>query len=139
MELIQLQQVAGGALQENAQKAIEEVIRNMQDPNTPWKNKRKVIIEMRFTQNEERNDSHCELFVDKKLAPVRPIETKFSIGTDLENGTVYAEEYGPQIKGQMRLDDYTLEQVIDGQVVDTDTGEILENDKVMDFRNIKQA
>lgn len=120
-------------MQENAQKALEDVIKNMQDPNTPWKNKREVTIKLKFTQNENRDDCSCEIAVDKKLAPVKPLGTKFAIGKDLRSGEVFAEEYGPGIKGQMNLDDYVHEQVVDGQVIDTDTGEILE-DNVMNFK-----
>ncbi|MBU9745145.1 hypothetical protein KTH81_15080 [Lachnospiraceae bacterium ASD3451] len=125
MNQIELKELANGAMQEKAQKAIEEVIENMQDPNTPWKNKREVIIKMKFTQNEDRDDATCEISVDKKTAPIKPVETKFSIGKDLRTGEVFAEEYGPQIKGQMNMSDY----------VDEDTGEIHEETgKVVDYR-----
>ena len=39
---ISLQELAGGALQEKVNQAFEKVMQNMQDPNTPWKNKRKI-------------------------------------------------------------------------------------------------
>lgn len=75
MENLRLQEVAGGALQEKANQALQKVFDNMQDPNTPWKNKRVVTIKMAFTQNEDRDDSTCEISVDTKLAPVKPVET----------------------------------------------------------------
>lgn len=137
MNPISLQEIAGGALQENSQKAIEEVIKNMQDPNTPWKNKREIVIKLKFTQNEDRDDSRCEITVEKKLAPVKPLETKFAIAKDLSTGEVFAEEYGRQVKGQMSISDVEYERF-----VDTDTGEIIEtvNDgKVIDLRSAKQA
>lgn len=121
MNPISLQEIAGGALQENSQKAIEEVIKNMQDPNTPWKNKREIVIKLKFTQNEDRDDSRCEITVEKKLAPVKPLETKFAIAKDLSTGEVFAEEYGRQVKGQMSISDVEHERF-----VDTDTGEIIE-------------
>lgn len=132
MNAIELKDIAGGALQEKAQAAIEEVVKNMQDPNTPWKNKREVLIKLKFTQNEDRDDSKCEISVEKKLAQAKPIETKFALGKDLETGDVFAEEYGKQIRGQMSLEDYRMEQVIGEDVVDTDTGEVV--GKVTDFR-----
>lgn len=137
MNSISLQEIAGGALQENSQKAIEEVIKNMQDPNTPWKNKREIVIKLKFTQNEDRDDSRCEITVEKKLAPVKPMETKFAIAKDLTTGEVFAEEYGRQIKGQMSIAD-----VESDKVVDVDTGEILDsaNDgKVIDLRKAIQG
>lgn len=142
MKAVNLKEVAGGALQEKAQKALEDVFENMQDPNTPWKNKREVIIKMKFTQNEDRDDATCEISVEKKLAQPKPVETKFALGKNLETGEVVAEEYGPGIKGQISLDEYQREQEINGKMVDTETGEIIEDSKiegVVDFRNAKQA
>lgn len=132
--LIKLEEIAGGALQENAQKAIAEIVTNMQDPNTPWKTKRSVTIKLAFIQNDDRSDSTCEISVEKKLAPVKPLETKFSIGKDILNGGVYMEEYGPQIRGQMSLEDYQKEQIIENNIVDTDTGEIIGKANVTDFK-----
>lgn len=37
MNPIDLAELAGGALQEKSQKALQDVFENMQDPNTPWK------------------------------------------------------------------------------------------------------
>ncbi len=141
MKSVDLKEVAGGALQEKAQRALEDVFENMQDPNTPWKNKREVVIKMKFTQNEDRDDATCEISVEKKLAQPKPVETKFALGKNLETGEVVAEEYGPGIRGQISLDEYQKEQV-DGKTVDMETGEIIEDSKadaVVDFRNAKQA
>lgn len=142
MKSVDLKEVAGGALQEKAQKALEDVFENMQDPNTPWKNKREVVIKMKFTQNEDRDDATCEISVEKKLAQPKPVETKFALGKNLETGEVVAEEYGPGIKGQVSIDEWQKEQQINGKTVDMETGEIIEDSKkdaVVDFRNAKQA
>ena len=80
-----------------------------------------------------------------KLAPVKPIETRMTIGRDLRTGEIYAQEYGKQVRGQMRLGDIIppaqpnesreTSQVIDGKTVDPETGEILEgSNNVVDFR-----
>ena len=131
METLKLQEIAGGALQEKANQALQKVFSNMQDPNTPWKNKRVVTIQMAFTQNEDRDDSTCEISVDTKLAPVKPVETKFSLGKNIETGDVEAVEYGPGIKGQMSFSDLqNSETVINGKTVDTGTGEIKENNVI---------
>lgn len=131
METLKLQEIAGGALQEKANQALQKVFSNMQDPNTPWKNKRVVTIKMAFTQNEDRDDSTCEISVDTKLAPVKPVETKFSLGKNIETGDVEAVEYGPGIKGQMSFSDLqNSETVINGKTVDTGTGEIKENNVI---------
>ena len=132
MEKFNLQEIAGGALQEKANQALQQVLNNMQNPNTPWKNKRAVTIKMTFTQNEDRDDSTCEISVDTKLAPVKPVETKFSLGKNLKTGEVEAVEYGPGIKGQMTLSDIIPKEdvVIDGKTIDTETGEIKDNNVI---------
>ena len=134
MSKVKLEEFAGGALQEKFSDALEKVLINLMDPNTPWKNKRKVSIDITFTQNEDRDDTSVNVSVATKLAPVKPIETKMAIGKDLVPGKVFAEEYGKQIKGQMSLDDYAKDHtaIIGGDVVDTQTGEVIDN--VVDLR-----
>lgn len=145
MSKVKLEEFAGGALQEKFDDAMEKVLTNLMDPNTPWKNKRKISVEITFTQNEDRDDTSVNVSVVPKLAPVKPIETKMAIGKDLATGKVFAEEYGKQIRGQMTLDEYEKEKsatekqpddsrqvVIDGNVVDTETGEV--TGKVIDLR-----
>ena len=129
MELLDLQNIAGGALQEKADEAMRKVLENMQDPNTPWKVKRQITIKIAFTQNEERDDTAVDLSVETKLAPVSPVRTRMAIGRDLNNGKTYAEEYGRQLKGQMSLE---LEQNSSG-TEDSD-GTDTEESKVIDLR-----
>lgn len=144
MSKVKLEEFAGGALQEKFDDAMEKVLTNLMDPNTPWKNKRKISVEITFTQNEDRDDTSVNVSVVPKLAPVKPIETKMAIGKDLATGKVFAEEYGKQIRGQMTLDDYEKQKaaekqpdesrqaIVDGNLVDTETGEI--TGKVIDLR-----
>ncbi len=106
MESIQLGEIAGGALQEKIQQALQDVFRNMQDPNTPYKRMREITVKMKFAQNEERNDVKCEISVEKKLASSRPVATAFYVETDLRSGTVEYEEYGGGLRGQMSLSDF---------------------------------
>lgn len=41
----------------------------------------------------------------------------------MTTGKVYAQEYGPGIKGQMSFDDVEKNEIeIDGQIVDTENG-----------------
>lgn len=137
MNKVELKDLVGGALQEKFSKAFEKVIDNLQDVNTSFKVKRKISITLDFTQNEARDDVHVDVAVVEKLAPQAPMSTSFAIGKDLKTGETYAEEYGKQIKGQMSLKDYeTTTQVIDGDVVDTETGEVLKKETVVDFRKV---
>lgn len=147
MNAVGLQELVGGALQEKFNKAFEKVVENLQDINTPYKNKREINIKLKFTQNELRDDVSVEVDVTEKLAPQAGMKTGFAIGKDLATGELFAEEYGKQIKGQMTVAEYEkLQQeaapesgnVIVGNVVDPETGEILEQDTVVDFRKAAQ-
>lgn len=137
MSRVNLEMFAGGALQEKFDDAVKKVLANLLDPNTPWKNKRKIAIEVSFEQNEDRDDASVNVSVVTKLAPVKPIGTRMSIGKDLDTEEVFAEEYGSQCRGQITMEEYQQqrEQEIEGKTVDTETGEIK---KVIDLRQ-KQA
>ena len=140
---ISLHDVAGGALQEKVNQAFEQVMKNMQDPNTPWKNKRKINLTLTFIQNEDRTDCTCDISVDTKLAAVKPVSTKFCTEKDVSTGEIFTQEYGPGIRGQMSFEDveqHTEDKTVevDGTIVDTETGEVVK-DSVIDLRAAKQA
>lgn len=139
---IRLSDIAGGELQAKANQALQEIITNMLDPNTPWKQNRSLTLKIIFSQNEERDDLNITIGVEKKLASVKPIATKAYIGKDLDTGQVYLEEYGAAIRGQMSLDDVEQEQkhiITDeqGRHINTDTGEVLSAGGVIDMRQRK--
>lgn len=133
MEAVELKNIAGGALQAKFNKAMEAVVANLLDPNTPSKDKRKITIEMTFVTDEERTQVASTVSVKQKLAPLHAINTQFGIGKDLKDGGNFIEEYGQHLPGQLALNENVNEQTINGQVVDTDTGEVLES-KVVDYR-----
>lgn len=138
--IISLSNFCGGALQEKFNEAAAQVMGNLQDPNTPWKNKREICVKISFSQNEDRDDMAVDVSVTTKLAPVTPIETRMAIGKDIRTGKVYAEEYGKQIKGRMSFADVQPQPekvVVGDDVVDADTGEV--TGKVMDFRKAQEA
>ena len=107
MNKIQLQQMVGGALQEQFEKSFLRVIENLSDPNTPFKDCRKILVELKLTQNEARDDVNCAIKVSEKLAPQSPMQTSFAVGKNLKTGELYAEEYGKyaQVRGQIGIDE----------------------------------
>lgn len=142
MNRVELKDLVGGALQEKFSKAFEKVVENLQDQNTSFKVKRGITIKLTFDQNEARDDVSVSVDVSEKLAPQAGMKTSFYIGKDLQTGEIYAEEYGKQIKGQMSLKDYESRppvqenvQKIDGDVVDTETGEVI-GSEIVDFRKV---
>ena len=131
MAKISLTQIMGGGLQEQFGKAFDRVIENLADPNTGFKEARKITIELKFTQNEARDDVFCAVSVKEKLAEQAPMQTAFVVGKNLKTGEMYAEEYGKykQLKGQTSLDE---------MAIDPETGEVLEeahkSENVIDLR-----
>lgn len=102
---INLADLAGGTLQEKFDREITRVIQNMQDPNTPFGEKRGITINLSFHQNESRDDAKIEISVKSKLASCISAKTHFAMGQDLKSGQVIVKEYGKQIPGQMVLGD----------------------------------
>ena len=133
MAKVSLVQVMGGALQEQFGKSFDRVIENLADPNTGFKEARKITIELKFTQNEARDDVSCSVSVKEKLAAQSTMQTAFVVGKNLKTGEMYAEEYGRHnhLKGQTTFEDMD---------VDPDTGEVLEDKPkpagVVDFRKV---
>ena len=134
MAKVSLEQIMGGGLQEQFGKAFDRVIENLADPNTSFKEARKITIELKFTQNEARDDVSCAVSVKEKLAAQAPMQTAFVVGKNLKTGEMYAEEYGRHhhLKGQMSVDEMD---------VDPDTGEVLEEqsktaNNVIDLRRV---
>lgn len=103
---IDLENFAGGELAEKFEDAMKKVIANMMDPNTPYKNKRKITIDLSLEQNEDRSDVAIDCTVKTTLAPVKSATTRMSIGKDLRTGELFAEEYGSGIRGQAKIQDY---------------------------------
>lgn len=130
MKKVELKELASGALQEQFGKSFEKVIENLQNPNTPYKNAREIVIKMKFTQNEQRDDVKCGISVTEKLAAQAPTETAFAIGKDLKTGELYAEEYGRQVKGQTTFDDME---------VDPKTGEVIDQTKKAEVIDLRKA
>lgn len=130
MNKVDLGKMVGGALQEKFQNSFRRVMENLQDVNTPYKDKREIIIKMTFVQNEQRDAVATDISVTEKLASQAKLITNFAVGKDLRTGEAFAEEYGKsQLRGQMQMD--TAPQV------DIDTGEVLEDETVVDFRKVK--
>lgn len=131
MKPIELAELIGGALQEQFARSFENVLENLQNPNTSFKTAREINIKLKFTQSEKRDDMKCAILVSEKLAPQAPMETSFAIGRNLRTGELFAEEYGVQLK--MPLEDQTLE--VDADIeVDTETGEVIEKPAIIDMR-----
>ena len=102
---VELSKLGGGALQARFNREFEKAVKNMKDPNTSYKEARKVTITLTLKQDEDRNTCTCTCEVSSKLAKAKSFDTNFGIGQDLKSGQFVAKEYGTQIPGQMGFED----------------------------------
>ncbi|EMU52287.1 hypothetical protein CBU02nite_32500 [Clostridium butyricum] len=109
-KMINLETLADGALAEKVNIALKEVLSNIADPNTEWKTKRKLTVDITFVAQEDRELALLDIQTKTKLAPPKSVGTKIVIGTDGKGG-ILASEFGKQISGQstMRVDQETGE------------------------------
>lgn len=105
MGKLSLDQLCGGALREKVNAAMEEVTKNILDPNTSADRKRKLLITMTFAPGENRDLVKTSVETKTTLAPSTGISTALVIGQDLQTGQVEYSEYNNQIRGQMSLKD----------------------------------
>ncbi|WP_409068880.1 replication terminator protein [Clostridium caseinilyticum] len=125
-KMINLETFADGALAEKINMALKEVLENIADPNTDYKTKRKLTVDMTFVSGEDRELTEVSIVAKPKLAPTKPLAAKIVIGTDGKGG-ILASEYKKQIPGQSVLR------------VDEETGEVLTTaeEKEVDLKGIK--
>lgn len=114
--MLNLEALADGGFTERVNQAVKEVMENIADPNTSWKPKRKVTVDMTFTTLEDRNITQVDIVAKVKLAPRESIHTTVLIDRNMD-GQIVAAEYKKQIPGQTAIK------------VDSETGEVL-NEKV---------
>jgi hypothetical protein len=100
VEVVTLSNVGDGAALELFQAAFGRVLENVADPNTDWKAKRKVTLEITVTPNEDRNASEIGIKCNTKLAGLKGVETYVHLGRHA--GQLVAVENNPK---QQRLFD----------------------------------
>lgn len=126
-KMINLETLADGALAEKVNVALKEVLENIQDPNTDWKIKRALTVEIKFEAQEDRELALLDISTKTKLAPKKSVGTKIIIGTDGKGGVI-ASEFKKQIPGQS-----TMRETEDGEM--TTTAE--EQEAPVDLKGIK--
>ncbi len=95
-----------GAAAERFDRELERVMRNIADPNTPEKSKRKIVLEVTLSPSEgHREDVWITTKVSSKLAPPRAIESRGYIEEDGEGGFVAMETHRNQMRGQVAIED----------------------------------
>lgn len=117
---IDLEAYANGALSERVNQAMQEVARNIMDPNTKADKKRTITVTLTFTPAKNRQTAAVDISTKTALAPPDSIQTAMLMGKDLRTGRVEAQELAtnqePEVPGQFEM--------MDGNMIDTATGEI---------------
>lgn len=124
--MINLEKFAEGALTEKFNNELRKVIENIEDPNTDFKKKRKLTLELTFESDENRELAIVDIIAKSKLVPAKALATKIVMGTDGKGG-ILASEYKKQVPGQSIMR------------VDEETGELLttEEEKAINMEGIK--
>jgi hypothetical protein len=122
-KILNLEALAGGGFAERVNQAVREVMENIADPNTPYKTKRKVTINMTFETKEDRDITNVDIVTKVTLAPRESVHTTVLIDRDLD-GEIMAAEYKKQITGQTAIK------------VDSETGEVL-NPTIDDLKGLQ--
>lgn len=97
-----LLQMAKGAIQERVDYEVTRVVDNLLDMNTEAKAKRKVVLTITMTADDDRRVVKVEASAKSSLAPVTPIGTSLVITAD-KNGEMMLAEIIPQVPGQMSM------------------------------------
>lgn len=145
MKHINMEEFANGAFTTQINRALEEVTKNIQDPNTDATAARKITVSIAFKPNEQRNFVATGVQTKTALAPALGAVTAISMGKNLKTGEVEAVEIGSQIPGQMSIEEVEEDELQEApktvKTVDPSTGELYETprENVIDLRASRQA
>lgn len=75
-----LENLGNGAVQEQFEHVLQQVLANIEDPNTDWKAKRAVTVLVEFLPEEERGQGKMVVSVKPTLAPIKPFSNAVMFG-----------------------------------------------------------
>lgn len=103
-QIIDFENLAGGALKEKLNQEVKKILENITDPNTKETETRKLTLNISFKPSKERDLAEISIETKSKLAPAIPSTTKIIIDKDFSTGKVAAAEWNNQIPGQIAIE-----------------------------------
>lgn len=115
--MLNLSQMAEGAFIEQFSRELAKVLKNIADPNTEPKKKRKVILTAVLEPDENREIINFEVQSKCNLVPPKALSTTIMIDKDTD-GKIVGAELRSKIKGQSYIDEKGNIRDDRGQVID---------------------
>ncbi len=128
-----LSELNEGALQERFDFELEQVTKNILDPNTDPDKKRKITIDITVLSAEYREDMVFDCQIKSKLAPRENVSSRVLIGKNAK-GEVVTNELKSGQRGQMYFDPEDSELKDDKGTPVTEIEKIQETDKIKKFK-----
>ena len=122
-----------GALQERFDFELEQVTKNILDPNTDPDKKRKITIDITVLSDEYREDMVFDCQIKSKLAPRENVSSRVLIGKNAK-GEVVTNELKSGQRGQMYFDPEDSELKDDKGTPVTEIEKIQETEKIKKFK-----
>lgn len=98
-----LDDLMNGAMTERFNRELSQVMRNIQDPNTDARAKRKITITLEFAPNERRDMATLKMDISSRIAPSAAISQAVFLHVD-DTGEVSATEVVSELPGQQSMD-----------------------------------
>lgn len=127
-----LSEINDGAAQEQIDKEIEKIMKNILDLDTESKIKRKLTVTVDFVPDESRQVITTDVQVKSTLAPQERVTTTMLAGRNHDTGFIEAQELKSHVPGQTFIDDK-------GDLK-TDIGEVIDDDgNIIDFNQRRNS
>ena len=121
---LELQNLAGGALQELFENDLQKVLDNIYDRNTSFKKARKLTLELKLQPtDEDREIVAVDINTKTVLAPVEGATTKILLDMDGTTKKVVATEFGNKMKGQLSVNDFIEDEENENNIISNDNDE----------------
>ena len=128
-----LSELNEGALQERFDFELEQVTKNILDPNPDPDKKRNITIDITVLSDEYREDMVFDCQIKSKLAPRENVSSRVLIGKNAK-GEVVTNELKSGQRGQMYFDPEDSELKDDKGTPVTEIEKIQETDKIKKFK-----